>query len=140
MAAVNVAEIAEAVKAAITAALDGWAEAFDADEVPGVTRGDTPGADTPQRHATVHVLRTDLNAARRASGEVSIPVLSLRVVSHAESIANVREIRRRVCGALEDVALALPSGGTAGPFVFDLAEDEDDDDTGWFGVDHFTFA
>lgn len=140
MPVVDLNALAEAIKGAIRTGLDGFAEVYDLDDVPGSIRGARQGEPYPQRHVQVEFSRVDTFATRRGSGEVSVPTFELRVTSHADSIPTVRKLRRLVCTALEDVAVDLPNGDTAGPFVFDVSEPEDDDDRGWFGVDHFTFA
>lgn len=132
--------IADAIKAAIQVELGDKAEVFDADEVPGVVGGDQPSGVPPQWHVEVALHRVDAAPSRRASGEVTIPDWELITRCHADSIMSVRELRRRVCVALEDRAYDRSDGGTVGPFRFAISEPADFDDLGFVGVDHWTFA
>lgn len=132
--------IADAIKAAILVELADNAVVFDVDEIPGTTGGDDPSGTPPQWHVEVALSRVDAAPSRRASGEVTIPDWELVTRCHADSIVNVRELRRRVGLALEDRAYDRSDGGTVGPFRFAISEPADQDDTGWSGVDHWTFA
>lgn len=114
--------------------------AYDPDEVPGAVRGQEPGPDYPTRHVEISLNRDDEPANETFDGDVDMPAIQLRTLAHSTSIANTREIRRRVGLALEGVALTLTSGVEIGPIAFDFAEPEDDDDTGWRGVDHWTLS
>lgn len=132
--------IADAIKAAIQVELADKAFVFDLDEVPGVVGGDNPSGGLPQWHVEVGLHRVDASPSRRASGEVTIPDWELITRCHADSVTNVRELRRRVGLALEDRAYDRSDGGTVGPFRFAISEPADPDDTGFVGVDHWTFA
>lgn len=133
-------DIAEAIKAQIRTVLDGFAEVYDPDDVPGIRLGADEAEPYPQAHVEVSFYRVDEFVARRSSGEVSAPTFELHTLCHADSITTVRKLRRLVQTALEDIAVDLPDGSHVGPFVFDVGEREDDDDRGQRGVDHWTFA
>ncbi|UUW88400.1 hypothetical protein [Pimelobacter simplex] len=132
--------IADAIKAAIQAELPARVTVYDTDDIPGTAGGSDPSGAAPAKHVEIHLNRADAFPSRRGSGVVSVPDLELATRCHAGSIADVRELRRRVGRALEDRAYGLLDGGTVGPFVFAIGEPEEDDDTGWVGVDHWTFA
>lgn len=135
------APIAAAIKAALVAA---FADApieigvYDLDEVPG-TNG--LGGEYPEHHVAIGISRAGgPGESRRGSGSVTISLKDLKTEAHSNSIGNLREIRRRVVVALEDVALPLPDGDHVGPFRYAIGEREDDDDHGWVGPDYWTFA
>lgn len=132
--------IAVAIKAAIQAELPAGVTAYDVDDVPGAIGGSKPSGAAPQCHVTIEFARVDAFPSRRFSDDVTIPDLELTTRAHADSVANVRELARRVAIALEGRAYALPSGDTVGPFRFVLGEPIEDDDTGWVGASHWTFA
>lgn len=135
--------IATAIKAAIEAELPAGAPALDLDGIPGTPLGDDPNGKLPPRFVVVEIFRTDTVVDRRSSGEVDIPTRSLITRCHAQSINDVRELRRCVGVALESRSLPLdpeePDGDHIGPFVFEIGEPEDDDDAGWVGADHWAF-
>lgn len=132
--------IAETIKAAIQGELGTVATVYDADDVPGAVHGSLPSATPPQRHVEVALTRADAFPSRRSSGEVAVADWDLVTRCHAESVMTARELRRCVGVALEDRAYDLPDGGTVGPFRFAIGEPIEDDDTGWVGVDHWSFA
>ncbi|WP_418061790.1 hypothetical protein [Pimelobacter simplex] len=132
--------LANTIKAAIQTELGSLAVAYDVDDVPGTSGGSDPSGTPPVQHVEIALNRRDALPTRRGSGVVSVADYELATRCHADSIADVRELRRRVGVALEGRAYDLPDGATVGPFVYALGEREDDDATGWFASDHWTFA
>lgn len=132
--------LASAIKSAIQAELGSVATVYDIDDVPGTPGGSDPTGTPPAQHVEITLNRRDAAPTRRGSGVVSVPDFELATRCHAGSVGTVRELRRLVALALEGRAQDLPGGGTVGPFVFAIGEPEDDDATGWFGSDHWTFA
>lgn len=131
--------LADAIKDAIQAQLPAGVTVYEKDEVPGTAHGRVPGEKVPAAFVTISLGRDPLGT-KRSSGEVSVPVHLLLTRCQAANLISVRELRRCVAAALEDQAYDLPSGDTVGPFVYRIGEPEEDDDLGWFVLDHWSFA
>lgn len=132
--------VAAAIKTALDAALPASVGVYDIDEVPGAVGGLDPDGTLPAMHVEI-LLSPRFVAERRFSGEVMLPGGELLTRYHAGSVTSVRELRRLVSAALEDVALPLPAPSTefVGPFVFQIGEAEDFDDTGCTALDIWSF-
>lgn len=131
--------LANAIKSAIQAQLPAGVNVYEKDEVPGAAHGRVPNGQIPPAFVSISLGRDPLGT-KRASGEVTVPVHLLLTRCHGGNLVTVRELRRRVAAALEDQAYPLPSGDTIGPFVYRIGEPEEDDDLGWFVLDHWSFA
>jgi hypothetical protein len=127
---------ADAIKAALTAALPGDVTAYDLDEVPEVAGN--PGV-KPLEYVLVFVSRRWV-PERRASGEVDLPGGRLTVRYHSATyIDNAREYRRITLATLEDQILTLGDDPEIGPFVFEVEDPIREIADSWTGADTLTF-
>jgi len=111
---------------------------WDYDEIPGDAEGTTPGA-LPKIYVVVDLSRR-LNSTTRFSGAVMVPLHRLGTRYCADTVSNVRELRRRITAVLESQIIADTTPTGIGPFAFEAESEAIHRDTlGFTGVDDWTF-
>lgn len=128
-------EQAAAILAAINAAIQPGATAYEPSKVPGANGNE---GSEPTRYVTVDLTRR-YTSSRRASGVVTLPGRYLTTRYLAKNEADVRNLRRLVTGALEDQILTSPAG-EIGPFIFDTEKNYPMDEGYVVSDDVWTFC